>query len=65
MTPVHRADGWHLLGDMGEDVGPFPTLEAAQEFLDWNENRLAAVPQENNNAGEYDPEPSGSSGDRD
>lgn len=33
-----RADGWHL-GPDGEDVGPFLTKEAAEDFLDWFENQ--------------------------
>ena len=33
-----RDDGWHLLGPAGEDVGPFTTVQAAEDFLDWVEN---------------------------
>ena len=33
-----RDDGWHLLGPDGEDVGPFATVQAAEDFLDWLEN---------------------------
>jgi hypothetical protein len=40
-----RPDGWHLLGPEGEDVGPFATMQDAEEFLDWLENQQAARPQ--------------------
>lgn len=39
MTLTQRADGWHLIGSLGEDVGPFPTLAEAERFLDWLDNR--------------------------
>lgn len=34
-----RDDGWHLIGSLSEDVGPFTTLAAAEQFLDWLDNR--------------------------
>ena len=40
MTPELQPDGWHLLGTMGEDVGPFMTIEQATDFLDWLEKRI-------------------------
>jgi hypothetical protein len=51
MTLAQRQDGWHLLDDAGNaDLGPFRTLDAAREFMDWNDERLrhlaAAKPQE-------------------
>ena len=35
MMPALFTDGWHLLGTLGEDVGPFATIQAAEQFLDW------------------------------
>jgi hypothetical protein len=39
MSCEQQPDGWHLLGDCGEDVGPFATIEDAEKFLDWLNNR--------------------------
>lgn len=39
MTPELHPDGWHLLGRLSEDVGPFRTIRDAEHFLDWLENR--------------------------
>lgn len=35
MTITQRPDGWHVLDSLGTDIGPFATLAAVEEFLDW------------------------------
>ncbi len=44
LKPEQRPDGWYLVGDQGEVVGPFATEADMQAFLRWLESLPAEPP---------------------